>query len=208
MNSVATDWYADRLAQVKSKPNPTEADISDSLVRPVLEKVLKFSVSEIDAQPTNPETGRKDRPDFVCRRNASGTASAIVEVKRLGIDLMKRSGDSWSTSPLGQLQNYMNRFRGSAEGTWGILTNGSEWLITRREDSHVSPFADIPQPSKVETLIEVQKILADVQTKEFFQKKDFVGPVIIDWLDVISGCDTPAEFIRKVATPPPPPPPP
>ncbi len=199
MNRITTDWFAERLSEVRSKQNPTEADVSGSLIRPVLENVLNFRVSEIDAEPVNPAKGKKDRPDFVCRRHSSGTASVIVEVKNLDVDFMKRSGGSWSTSPLGQLQNYLNRYKSSVVGTWGILTNGSEWLITQRENEHVSPFYDIPKISRAETLSEIQEILAEVQTEKI-PKKEIIEFETTDWLDVISNCHTPDEFIRNVVS--------
>ena len=199
---MAVDWYADRLAEVRSRPNPTEADVSDNLVRPVLERVLEFRVSQIDAQPTDTGGAGRRRPDFVCRRNRHGAASAIIEVKRLGTHLIQRSADSWSSSPLGQLQNYLNRYRGSTDGTWGILTNGTRWLVIRRDGERVSPYDEIPMPPEIETLGEIEKILRPVRESLFPLEEDIAGGGEQDWLEAVSSCMTPAEFIRKVSPPP------
>ena len=61
----STDWYADHLAQLRSKPNPTEADVSMALVRPVLERELGFGVAQIDAEAAS-LTGNRLRPDLIC----------------------------------------------------------------------------------------------------------------------------------------------
>jgi len=155
----SSDWYAQRYKALREKTETTEADISDALVRPVLEQVLGFDIAEIDAQPTDTDRlGVRRRPDFACRR---ASAAVIVEVKNFGTDLTTRTGKSWKTAPLGQLESYLLRYRRSADGTYGIVTNGDDWLVTRRVGERVLPFKETAQAS-VRELADVQRLLDDV----------------------------------------------
>ncbi len=195
------DWYADNLAALEAKPNPTEADVSDNLVRPVLERVLRFGVSEIDAQPSGQTQGSQgQRPDFVCRRGASPTAAAIIEVKRLGTDLTRRTSPSapWTTSPLGQLQDYLNRWRQAGEGTWGIVTNGAQWIVIRRSGDRVSAYAEV-EIADARSLAKVRNLLASIveEPRKARRAKDYA--LDIDWLSVIAECESQEQFIERVA---------
>ncbi len=205
---MSNDWYAKRYAAVMSKPNPTEADVGDILVRPVLEKVLGFSPVEIDSQPSDSSgSGPIRRPDYVCRQANDITVSVIVEVKRPSISLLNRAhGASWLTSPLGQLQNYLNRFRGSRDGTWGILTNGTQWLVIRREGDHVSPYVRFDLENEIKTLEELESTLDAVRNSHRLSKHvPTKSSASKDWLQAILSCGSPKEFLNQIYPPPPPP---
>ncbi len=195
------DWYAANLAALEAKPNPTEADVSDTLVRPVLERVLGFGVAEIDAQPSGQTGGNQgQRPDFVCRRGASPAAAAIVEVKRLGTDLTRRASPSapWTTSPLGQLQNYLNRWRQAGDGTWGVVTNGAQWIAIRRTGDRVSAYAEV-EIVEARTLAEVRSLLAPIMEEPRADRRAEERLLEIDWLSAIADCESPQRLMERVA---------
>lgn len=124
--SRASDWFAEGMATLRARVQPSEGDVSGIIVRPCLNEVLEIDDYSIHAEQSSPG----GRPDFVCRRK--GRVELIVEVKNLDTNLERRSGAGWTTSPVGQLQKYMRRFPGVQEGTWGLLTNASEWRLFRR----------------------------------------------------------------------------
>ena len=130
------DWYAKNLAQLWAKPDANEADLSGALIRPVLANELGFGVAEIDAESeTVSGTGKRIRPDFVCGNPNTEFAYVLVEVKRLGTALDQRKGrQGMSTSPAGQLRRYLKGHRRAGVGTWGVLTNGTDWLVVQRTD--------------------------------------------------------------------------
>ena len=199
--SSGTDWYTDNLATLEAKPNPTEADVSDNLIRPVLERVLKFGVAEIDAQPSGQVGPNQSQcPDFVCRREASSIATVIVEVKRLGTDLTRRTSPSapWTTSPLGQLQNYLNRWRQAGDGTWGIVTNGTDWIVIRRTGDRVSTFAEV-EITNARTLAQVRDLLISIIEEPQPARSTEGYPSDINWLSIIAECESPQQFIEDVA---------
>ena len=190
------DWYAENLAAVARKPHSSEADVSDNLVRPVLSKVLGFHVSEIDAQPSDSAgPGRTRRPDFVCRSGSAKVATVIFEVKKLEVDLTKRTGRKWTSSPLGQLQDYLENYRQAGDGTWGVVTNGTQWIVIRRSGDHIPPFNQFEQ-KKANTLARVRQVLKNVGTEAPVDK-----PVLDenepDWLSVVATCASPEAFIRS-----------
>ena len=197
-HSTGHDWYSERLAAVEAKPWPTEADVSDGLVRPVLERVLGFGIAEIDAQPVSvPGSGPIRRPDFICRSGGIRRAAVIVEVKRLGADFTKRTGPSWKSAPLGQLQDYLERHRDSADGTWGVLTNGLEWIITRRVGDHVLPFERTPTV-KIRTLSGLKHALAPISSQPLPPSQPLLADTDADWLEAAMECASPQDFVRRV----------
>ena len=195
------DWYNERLDALGAKARPTEADVSDVLVRPVLEEVLGFGFAEIDAQPSSGAgTGRIRRPDFICRRKGASRANLIVEVKKLGTNLTKRtSSASWASAPLGQLQDYLEKHRQSDDGTWGVVTNGIEWIVTRREGDHVVPF-DRTSVVEVRSLAEIESALADVRKDKAPKAKRMASETDADWLSAAAECQSPQDFVERVTT--------
>lgn len=199
---VATngDWYAERLAQLEAKPNVTEADVSSILVRPVLERVLGFNgILEIEEQKsTRSQSGELARPDFLCQRQEAITADVIAEVKKFGTDLTKRVSPNapWETSPVGQLQRYVNGLRESQNGTFGIVTNGREWVVLRRGEEEVSQFAQLT-PKTATTLSDLEEVLCDIILEPLPKKRRAKAPPV-DWLTNIATCGSPAEFLKNV----------
>lgn len=194
------DWYAERLAQLEAKPNVTEADVSSILVRPVLEQVLGFNgILEIEEQKSTwSQSGELARPDFLCRRQEAITADVIAEVKKFGTDLTKRVSPNapWETSPVGQLQRYVNGLRESSSGTFGIVTNGREWVVLRRGEEEVSQFAQLT-PKTATTLSDLEEILCGI-TFDPPPRKRKAKPPPVDWLASIAVCDSPAGFLKDV----------
>ena len=192
-HTVEADWYNNRLLELRAKPNPTEADVCAAVVRPVLERVLKFGVSDIDEQAAGKDKlGRHRRPDFICRTKHSAQAALIVEVKNLGVDLTRRASTKWESAPVGQLESYLRGRRDSGDGTWGIVTNGREWIVTRRQDD------DVPldnRPVEISTLAEVEAALVPIIEAETPQAKlEAVDEG--DWLEWAGECDTPDAFLE------------
>ena len=197
------DWYAERLREERARHAATEADVSDNLVRPVLERVLGFARTNIYAQRSQESSkGHLIRPDFICRSDPAGWASVIVEVKNFHVDLTRRAGTtgSWRSSPLGQLEDYLRNSREARDGTWGILTNGSDWLVARREGEDIR----VTHPSvSVHTQTELQNVLADivpveVPTRQLRHQQSQLLPQVADWLDAVVKCQSPRDFVTHV----------
>ena len=204
--STTHDWYAERLADIINRPSPREADVSANLVRPVLEKVLEFDFSEIDEQPSEKTNiGGIYRPDFVCRKKGTKAATLIVEVKNIGIDLLKRTPNGpWASSPIGKLQFYLYQFRQSQNGTWGAVTNGTQWIITQREGEHIPFYKDIEPPIEISTLKEVREALQPINDELQIVDEDWFSETDLDWLDVLANelCNSPTEFVSRISPPP------
>ncbi len=199
MEAQTVDWYSKRLQQLKAKRAVTEADVSEGLVRPALEQVMNFSIAEIDAQPSERRAaGSPLRPDFICRKNNSRRASLIVEVKNFKVDLSKRVGKGWTTAPLGQLHRYLNQLRESGDGTWGVVTNGDEWIVTRRQGDRVLPYERTPA-LVVQNLSDLQQALGQIDVKPISDKHQPLSEAKFDWLDAVADCQSPEEFIALVS---------
>ena len=199
METVSNDWYAERLAQLRDRVVASEADVSDAVVRPVLENVLNFNHTEIFAQPSHHHrSGSTLRPDYVCRREGAVKASVIVEVKNRNVDLMKRTSTDWKSSPIGQLHNYLNGLRESGVGTWGILTNGFQWIVTRREADKLQPFEYRPQVP-IRSLQEIEQLLREISQAPPSENEPVLDDEVIDWLKVVAECDSTENFINRVA---------
>lgn len=141
------------------------------------------------------------RPDYVCRPESSTTAAVIVEVKRLGTDLTKRIGQTWSTAPSGQLHRYLTSYRGAGDGTWGLLTNGTEWIVVQRRGDDVSPY-EFRDPVEAATLLDVRALLApirDERSTRHVRPSKAPKPVLPDWLTAVAVAETPRDFVHRVA---------
>jgi hypothetical protein len=188
------DWYAETYNDLRHLPNVNEADVADNLVRPVLERVLGFSALEIRPQVT----GSGDRPDFLCRWDNHTGAAAIVEVKRLGTNLTRRlAGQGWRTAPLGQLQRYLNNGTLARNGTWGILTNGEDWILQQRGRNPVSPFAFVSEQRAV-TLLQVQQLLSQVVLSPAGPAQSLPDR---SWLEQARGCQEARDFVVGLGRP-------
>ncbi len=188
------DWYAETYNNLKQLPHLNEADVADNLVRPVLERVLGFSTLEIRPQMT----GSGDRPDFLCRWNRHTGAAAIVEVKRLGTNLTRRlAGKGWGTAPLGQLQRYLNNGTLARSGTWGILTNGEDWILQQRGQNPVSPFAFVVEQHAV-TLAQVQQLLLQVVLPPAGPAQSVLSH---SWLEQAQRCQEARDFLAGQGSP-------
>ena len=196
----AGDWYADRLCDLQSKSDPNEADVTDAVVRPLLERILGYSVQEIDAQPTGRDlTGRQRRPDFICSAGGSAQAAVIVEVKALGKDLISRASPNApiESAPLGQLEDYLRRHRQSGDGTWGLVTNGIEWIITRRDGEDVLPFSQT-LTVEIRSSIDADKALAELIASPKPKWKATPADDASDWLEAVTECESPKDFLARL----------
>jgi len=150
--SPVSDWFTSGMDTLRGRDQPSEADVSGIIVRPCLSEILKLENQAIHAE----QSGPGGRPDFVCRRE--GRIELIVEVKNLNSNLERRIGSGWTTSPVGQLKKYLQRFPGVQEGTWGILTNAGEWrLFLRSKDDCI--LRDVCTP---ETLDDLKQFLQPI----------------------------------------------
>ena len=194
------DWYAATLAKLKAKPHPTEADVSGNLIRPVLERELGFDgASEIEAEARDASR----RPDYICRKSGSRTVSIVVEVKNLGINLMQRTNPArWASAPIGQLQSYVNGVRGCGEGTFGVVTNGEQWIVIRR-GKHAVPATAGTNVVHARTLAEIRETLSEILSEIRERPRQSARLVEdektekTDWLSAIERCETPEEFLES-----------
>lgn len=185
------DWFADRLAQLQIKSSSSEADVREYLISRVLTDILDFSIGEINA-----EESKGLRPDYVCRRYGSTTADVIVEVKSLKTDLFKRKGKDFVSSPVGQLYRYLNSYRDASSGTWGIVTNGTHWLVVQRRGDKIPPTA-FGEPQRADLLAEVREILEPIKERPKFE--DAVrGSSTPDWFAVAADCTSTEAFVKRV----------
>ncbi len=196
MQSTAEhDWYASHLAQLQAKSRASETDLREHLISPVLTRVLGFKIGEVDAEKSIQGGGTRGRPDYICRHKGAGRASVIVEVKQLGTDLYRRTGRQWHTAPVGQLQQYLDLYRGVSTGTWGILTNGTEWIVVQREGSHFDESALPRAPLSALRLDEVKRVLEPVR-RASDRRVVRSGQPTLGWLlDLAEECESPDGFI-------------
>jgi hypothetical protein len=120
-------------------PQLNEATLEGDLIRPVLE-ALGFRheewVEKQDAQALEPDYTvfgtLADKRDALGRRG-DGTfyekSLCLVEAKAWTVDLDRRVGRE--RSPMAQLKRYLVE----SGVTWGILTNGREWRLLKRDGS-------------------------------------------------------------------------
>lgn len=186
------DWYAETLSELEQKTNPSEAEVRAHLIDPVLKNVLGFSVGEIDMEPS---AGL--RPDYVCTRLGSPAADVIVEAKRLRTNLLRRTAQRFSSSPAGQISRYLNDYPRADSGTWGVVTNGSEWIILQRLGDRV-PLTAIGEPVEARSLDKVNDLLKPVRERPG-PSKGFAASKEADWFAVAAKCGSPAEFVGAIA---------
>ena len=162
------------------------------LIDPVLRDVLGFGIGEIDMEPS---AGL--RPDYVCTRSGSSSADVIVEAKRLQTDLLKRTSQSFSSCPAGQIRRYLNAYPAADEGTWGVVTNGSKWIILQKRDGRV-PLTAIGEPVEARSLNRVSELLSPVRERTRVDG-EVRADTPIDWLSVAAECESPYQFVQEIA---------
>lgn len=186
------DWYANALNELEKKPRTGESEVCNHLITPLLKKVLGFSISEIDMER---QEGR--RPDYVCTRSGSRSANVIVEAKRLNTDLRRRTTQDFASSPVGQLRRYLNTFPAADEGTCGVVTNGTQWIILRRNRGLV-PITAIGEPVEARSLARVTELLSPLRERTKSSSKVQEAPPI-DWFSVAADCESPHQFMQRIA---------
>jgi hypothetical protein len=126
-----------RIAPTAERLN--EATLEGDLVRPILE-ALGFNhhawLEKQDAGALEPDytvfRSQEEKIEALGRRGGAGfyeKAICLVEAKAWPIDLDRRVGRE--RSPMAQLKRYLVE----SGVAWGILTNGREWRLLRREGS-------------------------------------------------------------------------
>ncbi len=188
------DWYAENLDELRSKAHCSEDDVSRGLVRPCLERILGYGLGRVDGQR---QIGRH-RPDFICT-GSDGWARVIVEVKNLDISLVKRprSDSPWEETPAGQLDKYLRRYELSKDGTWGLVTNGEDWIVCQRNGPDVK-WAD---SARVLDLDGARRLLKRVPTFRAGPGPKAAGPVAGSWLAHLQegGEVSARNLVRKLA---------
>jgi len=130
------------IAGLMARIEPTaerlnEATLEGDLVRPTLE-ALGFShdawLEKQDAGALEPDysvfRSQEEKIEALGRRGGAGLyekAICLVETKAWPVDLDRRAGRE--RSPMAQLKRYLVE----SGVAWGILTNGREWRLLRRE---------------------------------------------------------------------------
>ena len=127
-----------------AKPDANEAEVTQALIRPALREALSLTTESLHVEVSKSHQGRRQRPDLTVHYPRARDATLIVEVKRLGTDLMRRTGQRWSSAPLGQLQEYLEKYRTAGPNTVGIVTNGTKWIVLRRSNDLV-PLHEAPE---------------------------------------------------------------
>ena len=158
---------------------PSEADLRERLVRPVLAEWLAFPQTCIHAE----HTLRGQRPDYVCRVDTtSKTVALFVEVKALGVNLRARpSGAPTSRIPLVQLEDYLVRRPDAQTNAWGILTNGREWILLRRDGPDVSEAGTC----HVDSDTNLRKLLESVTHRALTRAPVDTAPFKNAWLSLL-----------------------
>ncbi|MCY4187814.1 MAG: hypothetical protein OXD30_04970 [Bryobacterales bacterium] len=190
------DWYRKSLQVLWHKYDQrrcSEADVSMHLIRPCIQAVLRYPQSRIDAEASM----ERKRPDYVCR-GPDGRAEVIVEVKNLNAPLTERVSfqAAWHTSPYGQISRYLEKYPIAQDGTWGVVTNGQEWIILRRNGQDVHQVAS----DKVENLAGIERILEPILESKKHSDKIFKPDILSQsWLDLLKNPNlTPTEFVQRV----------
>lgn len=188
------DWYAESLAVLKAKTPCNEADVSLGLVAPCMQQILDYHIGQIDSESEI----RGQRPDFVCR-GSDGWAQVIIEVKKLDIALDTRVSQSmaWSDTPLGQIERYLRGYETSRHGTWGLLTNGENWIVLRRNGEDVERV----DSARVPNLDAAKRILDPIRESRVGLRSQVATPVSGGWLAHLrrSGTVCGLELVKKLA---------
>ena len=189
---MPTDWFATGLNHLKSQPNCTEADVTAHLIRPALRKVLKFDPTEIFEQKWGKPAPKKHfYLDLMCKTKDAQNASVIVEVKNLGIDLMGKNKKSSKSAPVAQLYAYLKGHPLSGDGTWGIATNGEEWVLMPREGDSI-PTKVFPL-RKAQSLVELKEILKGIKRPPPTNRDPNNSP----WLPWIIESEKSSDFVAQ-----------
>ena len=191
------DWYARELTILRAKPDVNEAEVIQALIRPVLKEALSLTTVSLHVEVTKSDQGRQRRPDLIVHHPDARDAELIVEAKGLGTDLMRRTGPRWTTAPLGQLQEYLEKYRTAGPDTVGIVTNGTEWIVLRRQDG-LAPLHEAPQIIHAETWESVSSMLQGALAARPGEKKKLEQPSASDWLASLSECKSPTEWLQSV----------
>lgn len=190
--------FVDELSQMESSFNsntnyvPNEADVRERLIRPMLIDWLGFLPGCIHAENS---LGKK-RPDYVCRVGLDArTISLCVEVKALNVKLRARpTGATLARIPLVQLSNYLVHRADATDNTWGLLTNGRDWILLRRvgpEDVSEVGACRIESDADLRTLLEpvTQHALAKAPTD--------TAPFENTWLSSLQARPANARFLLE-----------
>ena len=191
------DWYAGELGFLYAKPDANEAEVIQALVRPALTKALSLTTESLHVEVSKSHQGRRQRPDLTVHYPGARDATLIVEVKRLGTDLMRRTGRRWTSAPVGQLQEYLERYRTAGPDTVGIVTNGTDWIVLRRRDE-VVPLHEAPETVRAETWNSVSSMLRSVLTERSEELRRREQPPVYDWLASLVECESPGGWLRDV----------
>ena len=191
------DWYARELGILRGKPEANEAEVIQALIRPALTQALSLTTESLHVEVSMSHRGQRQRPDLTVHHPGERDATLIVEVKRLGTDLMRRTGRKWITAPLGQLQEYLERYRTAGPDTVGIVTNGTEWIVLRRRNGLV-PLHEARETFHAETWSAVSAILRSVLRKRTEELRRRQRPPLSDWLASLSECKSPGSWLRNV----------
>ena len=191
------DWYTRELGFLHAKPDANEAEVIQALIRPALTQALSLTTESLHVEASMSHRGRRQRPDLTVHYPGARDATLIVEVKRLGTDLMRRTGRKWATAPLGQLQEYLERYRTAGPNTVGIVTNGTEWIVLRRRKGLV-PLHEARETFHAETWSTVSTILQSVLRERTEEQRRRERPTLPDWLASLSECESPTDWLRSV----------
>ena len=191
------DWYARELGMLHAKPDANEAEVSQVLIRPALREALSLTTESLHVEVSKSDLGRRRRPDLTVHHPHARDATLIVEVKRLGTDLMRRTSARWTSAPVGQLQEYLEKYRTAGPDTVGIVTNGTKWIVLRRRNDLV-PLHEAPETVHAETWSSVSSMLQSVLTERTEEQKRRDQVPASDWLASLIECESPRSWLEAV----------
>ena len=190
------DWYAYELRDLEKKSSSREVDVRECLLNRVIKEVLGYEGYQIEREVT----AGKFRMDYVCRGQDSHHADVIIEVKKLGTDLYKGT-KGFMSSPAGQLLKYMNGYRDSVKGTWGIVTNGTQWIVVQGKKRDKVSVSELSKPVLARTLMEVKDVLRPVrESPSVTSLYSDLGAQskVRDWFAIVADVNSHDEFLRSV----------
>ena len=192
------DWYAEQLSDLGPKSWLSEEDVKARIVNRVAKEILGYSETETRWELY----GKAGRLDVAFQGLGPHPGLAgIIEVKRPTVDLLRRGKKkAWKDTPTGQLYEYLLRFPGTKSHTWGIVTNGRDWLVLRREGEHISTqnLADrLVSPS---TLAELDNLLRPLRRSEGPQRP-FPAEAPDEWLPAVRNCVGPNDLLDALRRP-------
>ena len=191
------DWYARDLGILHAKSEANEAEVVQALVRPALMQALSLTTESLHVEASRSHRGHRQRPDLTVHHPGARDATLIVEVKRLGTNLTRRTAQRWTSAPIGQLQEYLEKYRTAGPDTVGIVTNGTQWIVLRRRNGTV-PLHESLETLQAETWSEVSTILQSVLREHTEGKGRRQRPPASDWLASLSECESPTHWLENV----------